>query len=158
MAYTRVLVQECKPGMVEMLTRKAEQTLVPRIRSIPGLLSYEVGKIDDHSLVAIGRFETRQGAEELERLGVEWRRDEGKDAILSVKVHFAEIILHAGPEARPRAPEARPIRCDRRPCRLGCHASLRSREGFEAGISGAAVHCVVRSSSPRAEEAAMGTS
>ncbi len=110
MAYVRTLTQECRPGTIETLTRKAEQTLVPRLRAIPGFLSYRIGKVDDRTLVAIGVFETRAGAEELDRIGAEWRRDYGKDDIISFTKSTAEIILDAGPETRPRAAEARPSR------------------------------------------------
>lgn len=100
MAHVRLVVQECKPGTVESLTRKAEQTFVPRVRALPGLISYEVAKVDDRTLLAIGYFETREGAEELERIGKEWRKEAGKDDIVSVQVHVGEIILHAKPKAK----------------------------------------------------------
>lgn len=108
MAYMRIVVQECKPGTVDMLTRKAEQSFVPRVRALPGFISYKVGKIDDHSLIALGIFETREGAEQLERAGVEWRKEVGKDAILSVKVYYSEITLDVGRDVRPIPTEARP--------------------------------------------------
>lgn len=100
MAYVRMVVQECKAGTVEMLTRKAEQTLVPRIQALPGLVSYKIAKVDDHSILAMGFFDTREQAEELERIGAEWRKDVGKDAIVSVQVHLGEIILDAKPKAK----------------------------------------------------------
>ena len=104
MAHVRLVVQECKPGTVESLTRKAEQTLVPRIQALPGFVSYEVAKVDDRTLLATGIFDTREHAEQLERMGAQWRKDVGKDDIVSVQVFFGEILLHAEP--RPKEVQA----------------------------------------------------
>ncbi len=104
MSYLRVLVQECKPGTIEGLCREAERSLLPRIRGIPGFISYRIAQIDDHTMAAIGRFESRAAAEELNRIGAEWRKQYGKDAILSVRSQIGEIILEesgAGMEAQP---------------------------------------------------------
>lgn len=95
--FARVLVQECQPGTVEMLCREAERTLIDRLRGVPGFVSYKVLKVDDRSLVAMGFFETRAGAEQMEEIGSEWRRTIGKDAIVSAVPYIGEILLDAGP-------------------------------------------------------------
>ena len=100
MAHVRLVVQECKPGTVESLTPKAQQTLVPRIPTLPGLVSYEIAKVDDRTILATGIFDTHEHAEQLERMGAQWRKDVGKDDIVSVQVHFGEIILHAEPKPK----------------------------------------------------------
>lgn len=109
MSFWRVIIQECKPGTVEMLTNEAEKTFVPRVKQIPGFISYQVGKVDDRTLFAIGQFETREAAEALERLGAEWRRLYGKDAIVSARPYLAEIILdERALRTGARATEAQP--------------------------------------------------
>ncbi len=103
MSYMRVLLQECKPGSIEGLCREAERTLIPRLRAIPGFMSYRVVQFDDHTMAAIGRFASRSGAEELDRIGAEWRKQYGQ-AILSVRHHIGEVVLEtsgAGAEAQP---------------------------------------------------------
>lgn len=95
--FARVLIQECKPGTVEMLTRKVEETLIGPVRGIPGFVSYKVLKLDDRSLIAMGFFETREAAREMETLGAEWRKQYGKGAILSARPYIGEILLDAGP-------------------------------------------------------------
>lgn len=102
--FARVLVQECEPGTVELLTQRAEETLIDRLRGVPGFVSYKVIKVDDRSLVAMGFFETREGAEQMEEIGSEWRQTIGKDAIISATPHIGEVILDAG----PASPELRP--------------------------------------------------
>ncbi len=44
-------------------------------------------------MLVITTYETREGLEEVERLGAEWRRTVGKDAVVSAIPHFGEIIL-----------------------------------------------------------------
>lgn len=104
MAYVRMLVQECTPGTIETLTDKAEETLVPRLRQMRGFLSYQIVKVDDHTLLAIADFATREGAEEMERIGLEWRKRYGKDAIVSSRPYIGQVIL----EAAGSATEAQP--------------------------------------------------
>ncbi len=101
--FARVLIQNCQPGTVELLTRKSEETFVDRLRAIPGFLGYQVMKLDDRTLIATGFFETREGAEKMELLGAEWRATIGKDAIISARPYVGEIIFEAGPAraARP---------------------------------------------------------
>ncbi len=104
MKHTRVIVQECAPGTIELLCRLADETLVPRVRSMPGFISYQVAKVDDRWALVISTFETREGAEEMERLGVEWRKQYGGDMIVSVQPYIGAIILDATaalPEAHP---------------------------------------------------------
>lgn len=103
--FARVLIQECKPGTVEMLTRSAEETFVPQIRAVPGFSSYKVVKIDDRFLIVVSEFETREGVEQLEKLGAQWRI--GKDAIVSVQPYFGELILDARSTAQEWQPGAR---------------------------------------------------
>jgi hypothetical protein len=93
MSYTRVIVEECKPGTIEMLCKKAEQTLMPRLRQIPGFHSYQVAKIDERWLTVVGVCETREALAEMDRMGIEWRQQYGKDAIVSVKTHIGEVLI-----------------------------------------------------------------
>lgn len=95
MSYMRALVQECKPGTIDTLTRKAEETLVPRLRGIPGFISYRIGKVDDRTIIVVALLESRDAALELERMGAEWRSQYGGDMIVSVRSHIGEIILDA---------------------------------------------------------------
>lgn len=95
--FARVLFQECKPGTVERLIRRAEETLIGPVKGIPGLVSYKIIQIDDHSLIAMGLFEARQGCEELDRIGAQWRKDYGEDTILSVRSSIGEVVLDAVP-------------------------------------------------------------
>jgi hypothetical protein len=101
--FARVLIQNCQPGSVELLTRRSEETFVDRLRTIPGFVSYQVIKLDDRSLIATGFFQTREGAEKMEELGAEWRATIGKDVIISAQPYVGEIIFEAGPSrgARP---------------------------------------------------------
>ncbi len=102
--FARVLIQNCRPGTVELLTRRAEETFVDRLRGIPGFVSYQVLKLDDRSLVAMGFFETREGAEKMEEAGTEWRATIGKDSIISATPYIGEIIFEAGPSVEGRRP------------------------------------------------------
>lgn len=90
MSFARVLIQECKPGTVELLTRLAEETFVPRARELPGFISYRVVKVDDRTLIVLAELETREAVEQLERLGAQWRTSH--DAVVSVQPYFGEFI------------------------------------------------------------------
>jgi hypothetical protein len=71
---------------------------------VPGFVSYTVIKVNDGRLIAMGYFETREGAERMEELGAVWRGTIGKDDIISAVPHIGEIIFEAGPAAEePRA-------------------------------------------------------
>ncbi len=104
--FARVLLQNCKPGTVELLTRRSEETFVDRLRGIPGFISYQVLKLDDRTLIATGYFETREGAETMEKLGAEWRATIGKDSIISANPYVGEVIFEAGPSPQGMRPPA----------------------------------------------------
>ena len=95
--FARVLFQECKPGTVETLTHEAEESLIGPIREIPGFVSYRIVKLDDRSLIAIAVFATRAGAEEMNRIGAEWRAQYAQDAVVSVRPYVGEILLDVEP-------------------------------------------------------------
>jgi hypothetical protein len=102
--FARVLIQQCQPGTIELLTRRSEETFVDRLRAVPGFISYQVLKLDDQSLIATGYFETREGAETMEKLGAEWRATIGKDAIISATPYVGEVIFEAGPSPQAQRP------------------------------------------------------
>src|SRR3954468_14680282 len=92
MRYVRALFQECKPGTIEGMTQKLDETFVPRLRQIPGFVSYQVAKVDDRTVIVFAIAETRSAAEEIERQGAEWRK-QNKDFIVTARPYIGEIIF-----------------------------------------------------------------
>jgi heme-degrading monooxygenase HmoA len=79
------------------LTRKAGETLLPRLSEMPGFKSYYLIQADDDKDVmrSITFFDTRAQADESTRVAAEWVREEKLEKALphSPKVMSGDVIV-----------------------------------------------------------------
>jgi heme-degrading monooxygenase HmoA len=109
MRCARIVFFELKPKTVDVSIRRATEELLPRFRRQPGFVSYQLAKVDDRSIISISTWETKDAAENANRVAAEWAKGALPEIIVSSKFYFAEIAFDSTAERRPIAgPEARP--------------------------------------------------
>jgi hypothetical protein len=79
----------------EELTRKVDETLLPRLREMPGFKSYYLIEADNGVMSSIDFFDTSAHADESTRIAATWVRDEKLDTTLPnpPKVTGGEVIV-----------------------------------------------------------------
>jgi hypothetical protein len=78
------------------LTKTVGETLVPRLRKLPGFSDYFLIDTGDGVMSSIGLFDTSSQAQESTRVAAEWVRDEKLERILKnpPKVTDGEVLVH----------------------------------------------------------------
>lgn len=78
------------------LTKKVDETLVPRLSKLPGFSSYELIEAGDGVLSSIGFFDTPAQADESNRVASDWVRDEKLGSMLPKppQITGGEVVVH----------------------------------------------------------------
>src|SRR6188472_4350908 len=78
------------------LTKKIDQTLLPRLSKLPGFEGYYLIEADNGVMSSIDFFDTSAHADESTRVATTWVRDEKLDTALPnpPKITDGEVIVH----------------------------------------------------------------
>ena len=78
------------------LTKKVDETLLPRLSNLPGFEGYYLIEAGNGVMSSIGLFENSAQADESTRLAASWVRDEKLEPALpnSPKITDGEVIVH----------------------------------------------------------------
>jgi hypothetical protein len=78
------------------LTKKIDQTLLPRLSKLPGFEGYYLIEADNGVMSSIDFFDTSAHADESTRVAITWVRDEKLDTALPnpPKITDGEVIVH----------------------------------------------------------------
>ena len=76
------------------LTKKVNETLIPRLSKLPGFDGYFLIKADNGVITSISLFDTPAHADESASLASSWVRDEKLESVLPNKpmVTFGEVV------------------------------------------------------------------
>ena len=76
------------------LTKKVNETLIPRLSKLPGFDGYFLIKADNGVMTSISLFDTPAHADESTRLASSWMRDEKLESVLpnAPKITFGEVV------------------------------------------------------------------
>ena len=79
------------------LTRKVNETLVPKMRSLPGFEGYYLIEAGNGVFSSLGLFETPEQGKESTKLVANWIREEKLDTIIpnEPKITSGEVIAHS---------------------------------------------------------------
>ena len=64
------------------LTKKVNETLMPRLSKLPGFSGYYLIEAKDGVMTSVNLFDTSAHADESNRVSADWIRDEGLEAAL----------------------------------------------------------------------------
>jgi len=83
------------------LTKKVGETLLPRLRKLPGFGDYLLIDTGDGVMSSISLFDTSSQASDSTRVASEWVRDEKLEGILKTPptVTDGEVVFHKSSEA-----------------------------------------------------------
>jgi hypothetical protein len=78
------------------LVKKAEDTLLPRLRELPGFDSYYLIEADNGAISSVGFFDTAEHADESTRVASDWVREEKLETALPnpPKITNGEVLVH----------------------------------------------------------------
>ena len=79
------------------LTRKVNETLVPKLEKLPGFAGYFLVEADNGVVTSLGLFETPEQGLESTKLVAAWIRDEKLDTIIPNKpmITSGKIVAHS---------------------------------------------------------------
>ena len=100
-------------GSSEKIEKRVREGFVPLVSRLPGFVSYDLVCSSDGSLVSISVFETRQAAEDSNRLASDWVHENLASLIRTAPVILSGDVMvhHAAPPgaaARVRLSPDRP--------------------------------------------------
>ena len=80
----------------EELSKKVNETLLPRLSKLPGFNGYYLIEADDGVMTSIGLFETLDQAQESTRIAEGWVREEKLEGALPNRplITSGEVIAH----------------------------------------------------------------
>ncbi|MBV9471231.1 MAG: hypothetical protein JO316_16975 [Abitibacteriaceae bacterium] len=70
--YASIRRYNVNPGAMTEMVQKVEEGFAPLIRRAPGLVSYNLIQVSDHTLISISLFTDQEGAEESNRIAANW--------------------------------------------------------------------------------------
>jgi len=81
---------------VEELTRKVNESLIPRLSKLPGFESYYLMEAGDGVVRSTTLFETSAQAEDSTRIAAEWMKEENLEKLVpnAPKVTLRKVIAH----------------------------------------------------------------
>jgi hypothetical protein len=81
---------------IDELTKKVDETLLPRLSKLPGFEGYYLIKAGSGVMSSIGLFDTSAHADESTRVAATWVREEKLDTALPnpPKITDGEVIVH----------------------------------------------------------------
>jgi hypothetical protein len=76
------------------LTKKVNETLIPRLSKLPGFDGYFLIKADNNVITSISLFDTPAHADDSARLASSWVRDEKLESVLpnAPMITFGEVV------------------------------------------------------------------
>jgi len=79
------------------LTRKVNETLVPKLEKLPGFAGYFVIEAGNGVVSSLGLFETPEQGKESTKLVANWIREEKLETIIpnETKITSGEVIAHS---------------------------------------------------------------
>ena len=79
------------------LTRKAKETLMPKLNKLPGFKRYYLIDAGNGVFTSLGHFETPEQGLESTKLGATWLREEKLETILpnEPKITSGKIVAHS---------------------------------------------------------------
>jgi hypothetical protein len=79
------------------VTRKIEQTLVPKLRQLPGFVGYYMIEADNGVLSSLGLFETSEQGDESTKLVSKWITDENFNTAIpnAPKITSGKVVVHS---------------------------------------------------------------
>lgn len=82
------------PSRENELTKKVNESLVPRLSKLPGFTGYYLIEAQDGVMTSINLFDTPAHADESNRVSAEWIRDEKLESALPSppKVTLGEVV------------------------------------------------------------------
>jgi hypothetical protein len=86
----------------EELTKKVDETLLPRLSNLPGFEGYYLIEAGNGVMSSIGLFDTSAHADESTRVAANWVREEKLETALPnpPKITDGEVIVHKNGFAR----------------------------------------------------------
>ena len=83
-------------GRTDELTKKVDESLMPRLSKLPGFEGYYLIEAGNGVMSSIGFFETSAQADESTRVAATWVRDEKLETALPnpPKITDGEVIVH----------------------------------------------------------------
>ena len=98
-------------GTADRIVQRVRDGFIPLISKLPGFVSYDVVRAADGCLVSMSVFETRQAAEDSNRLASDWVHDNLASLIRTAPIILSgEVMVHhpgAATGASAPAPRAR---------------------------------------------------
>jgi hypothetical protein len=87
-------------GRTDELTKKVNETLLPRLSKLPGFEGYYLIEAGNGVMSSIGLFDTSAHADESTRIAATWVRDEKLETALPnpPKITGGEVIVHKSNE------------------------------------------------------------
>jgi hypothetical protein len=84
-------------GRTAELTGKVNETLVPKLRELPGFKGYYLIEAGNGIFSSLGLFETREQGEESTKLVTSWIRDEKLETALpnEPKITSGNVVAHS---------------------------------------------------------------
>jgi hypothetical protein len=79
------------------LTRKVNETLVPKLNKLPGFAGYYLIDTGDGVFSSLGLFETREQGVESTKVSASWIRDEKLETMIpnEPKITSGEVVAHS---------------------------------------------------------------
>jgi len=83
-------------GRIEELTRKVNESLIPRLSKLPGFKGYFLMEAGDGVVRSTSLFDTSSQAEDSTRVAAEWTKDEKLEQLIPnpPKVTVRKVIAH----------------------------------------------------------------
>ena len=92
----------------QKIEQRVRDGFVPIISRVPGFVSYDVVRSTDGTLLSVSVFETRQAAEDSNRLASDWVHENLASLIRTAPVILSgDVIVHHAQPASP--PRPRPL-------------------------------------------------
>jgi hypothetical protein len=83
-------------GRIEELTRKVNESLIPRLSKLPGFKGYFLMEAGDGVVRSTSLFDTSSQAEDSTRVAAEWTKEEKLEQLIpnEPKVTVRKVIAH----------------------------------------------------------------
>jgi hypothetical protein len=76
------------------LTRKVNETLVPKLNKLPGFVGYKLIDGGNGVFSSLNLFETIEQGKESSKLVATWIRDETLDTMIEPKLTSGQVVAH----------------------------------------------------------------
>ena len=87
-------IRRYKTDSAAEVTRLVNEEFVPRIKSLPGFLAYYVIDTGEGMLASVSVFETRDGAEESNRMAASWVKESLTGLLSPPEITAGEAVAH----------------------------------------------------------------